>query len=118
MDAMTNTSSDVTSFGQDNVQASMRSGQIWMAGCQTIGQSVAAATHSHFAQVMSSCTAMSEAKTFVEALEMQKALMPTSIENAVASTGKITGANLVQESRAPVTACLTVSQGRSGPHAI
>ena len=120
MDTMTNTTSDATSLGQDNVQALMKSGQIWMTGCQSIGQAVSTATQSQLAQMMSGWTAMTGAKSFAEVLVMQKAMIHNSIESAIASTGKITGATMavVQESMAPVTACMTVATAPFGIKAL
>ena len=111
MDIMMKTSGDITSFGQDNVQALMRSGQIWMDGCQSIGQSVATSTQAHVETIMSSWKAMSGVKSLKEALDMQKSLMHSSVENFVHNTGTITGAAmaLVEESMAPITACMTTA---------
>ena len=84
MDAMTTMSGDATSFGQDIVQALTKSGQIWIAGCQTIEQAVAAATRSQIVHLMASWTAVSGARSFA------------------------------QDSMAPVTACLTGAVGSFG----
>ena len=111
MDMTTTTGSDVTSIGLDNAQAFLKSGQIWTSGCHAIGQSVATATQAHVEHVMAGWTAMSGVKSFKEAMEMQSSLMRASVENAVASSGKITGATLtlVEESVAPLTACMTLA---------
>ena len=110
MDA-TKTNSEMISFSQDNSQAFMRSSQIWTSGCQAIGQTVVTAAQAQFEQMMSGWKAMSGAKSFKQAVEMQSNLVRSSVEHALASTGKITGATmtLVEETVAPLTTAMTIA---------
>ncbi len=114
VDTMMKTGSNMASFGQDHSSALMRAGQIWMSGCQAIGQTVAANSQAHVEQMMSGLKAMSGARSLKDAMEMQKALMRSSVESMLASTSTITGATmtLVEESMAPITATMSITAER------
>ncbi len=98
------------SFGQGNVEAMVKSGQIWAAGVQDLGKTVAATAQAQFDATVATVKAMTGVKSLKEAMDLQAALARTSVEKAVAETGKITDASLklAEQTMAPLAARVTL----------
>jgi phasin family protein len=108
---MTKTTEQVASFSQGNVEAIMRSGQVWAAGCQAISKTIASTAQAHLDQTMSLWKALISVRSLKEAMELQASLPHTSFETAFAEAGKLTDAStkLVKETMAPITEHITLS---------
>lgn len=98
------------SFGQGNIDAFVKSGQIWTAGVQDIGKTVAANAQAQLDATVATIKALTGVKSLKEALDLQAALARTSVEKAVAETGKLTDASLklAEQTMAPIAARVTL----------
>ena len=108
---LTKTASELTSFGQGNVEAIMRSGQIWAAGYQEISKAMAAAAQAHFDRTTSAWKALASVKSLKEAMDLRGRLTQTSFETAFAETGKLADASakLAEQAMAPITERVAVA---------
>lgn len=98
------------SFGQGNVEAIVKSSQIWTAGVQDIGKTVAANAQAQFDATVATIKAFTGVKSLKEVLDLQAALARSSVEKAVAETGKLTDASLklAEQTMAPIAARVTL----------
>ena len=111
MEKTMKTAEDFLAFGQSNMDAFVKSGQIWAAGVQDLSKQVAASAQASFDETMAAFKAMSGVKSPKDALDMQASLIRTNLEKAVAETGKITDASmkLAEQAFAPITAQMTAA---------
>jgi len=109
-DAM-KTAEDFLAFGQGNLDAFMKSSQIWAAGMQDISKQVAAMAQASFGETMATFQSLAAVKSPKDALDIQANLARTSFEKAAAETGKITDASLklAEQAMAPLTARLNLA---------
>jgi phasin family protein len=105
------TAEDMMAFGQGNVEALVKSGQIWAAGMQEIGRQFAASAQAHLDQTVSTFKALTSVRSLKEAVDLQSTLARTSMEKAVAESGKLTDASLklAEQTFAPITARMSVA---------
>lgn len=110
------TAEQFLSFGQGNVEAIVKSSQIWVAGVQDLSKHVAATAQAQLDQTVSAWKALAAAKSLKEALDLQTGLARTSLEKAVAETGKLTDASLklAEQAMAPITARVTLAVEKFG----
>ena len=110
------TAEDLMAFSQANIDAFMRSGQIWAAGVQDLGKHMASSAQAQLDQAMSTWKAMAGVKSVKEAVDMQAGLARATFEAAVNGTGKLTDVSLKlsEEAFAPITARLSVAAERFG----
>jgi phasin family protein len=108
---LTKTTAEITSFGQGNVEAIMKSGQVWAAGCQAISKTMAATAQAHLDQTMSTWKALVSVRSLKEAMDLRASLPHASFETAFAETGKLTDASmkLVEQTMAPITERVTLA---------
>jgi phasin family protein len=106
---LTKTTAEIASFGQGNVEAIIKSGQVWAAGWQDISKTMAAATQTHLDQSLSSWKALISVKSLKEAMDLQVRLAQTAFQTAFAETGKLTNASmkLAEQTIAPITERIT-----------
>lgn len=116
MDKAIKTAEELMSFGQGNLEAMVKSSQIWAAGVQDIGKQVAASAQAQVDQTMATLKALATAKSLKEAIELQSSLARASVEKAVAETGKLTDASmkLAEQTLAPLTARVSLAAERFG----
>ncbi len=102
---------DFVSFGQGNVEAMMKCGQIWAAGVQDLSKSFAATAQAHVDQTVSTWKALAGVKSMKEAIELQSSLTRTSMGAAVTETSKLTDASmkLMEQTMAPITERVTLA---------
>jgi hypothetical protein len=110
MDKAMKSAEEFLSFGQGNVEAMVKSGQIWAAGVQDIGKTVAATAQAQFDATVSTIKALTAVKSLKEAIDLQAQLARSSVETAVAETGKLTDASLklAEQTMAPIAARVTL----------
>ncbi len=106
MEKTMKTAEDFLAFGQSNMDAFVKSSQIWAAGVQDISKQVAATAQASFDETMAAFKAMAAVKTPKDALDLQANLVRSSLEKAVSETGKVTDASLklAEQVFAPITA--------------
>jgi len=105
------TTQEFLAFGQGNLDAFMKSSQIWAAGVQDISKQFAAMAQSGFDETMATFQSLAAVKSPKDALDIQANLARTSLERAAAETGKITDASLklAEQAMAPITARMSLA---------
>lgn len=105
---------ELVSFQQGNIEAVIKSGQIWAAGVQDLGRLVAASVQAQIDETVGTVKALSGVKSLREAVELHSTLARSSVEKAVAEGGKLTDASfkLAEQTWAPITARFTLAAER------
>lgn len=116
MDKAVKTAEEFVSFGQGNFEAMMKAGQIWVAGVQDIQKAVSATAQAQVEAALGTFKALSGVKSLKEAMDLQTSLARSSLETAVAETGKLTDASvkLAEQAMAPITARVTLAVEKFG----
>ncbi len=116
MEKVMKSAEDFVSFGQGNVEAFVKSGQIWAAGVQTLSKSFAATAQAQVDAAVSTMKALASVKSLKDAVDLQTTLARSSVETVVAETGKLTDASmkLAEETFAPITARVTLAVEKFG----
>jgi phasin family protein len=98
-------------FGQGNVEALLKSGQIWAAGVQDLSKQLAATVQANLDETMGSFKAFSGVKSVKDAIDLQATFARTAMEKAMAETGRMTDASLklAEQAMAPITARVTLA---------
>jgi phasin family protein len=106
MEKAMKTAEELVTFSQGNLEAMVKSGQIWAAGVQDIGKQFAANAQAQFDETMAIFKAMSSAKSLKDAFDLQAGLARTTLEKALAESGRLTDASvkLTEQAMAPLTA--------------
>ncbi len=110
------TAEEFVAFGQGNFEALVKSGQIWAAGMQDLGKQVAATAQAQFEETVSAFKAIAGAKSVKDALDVQATLARTTMEKALAESGRFTETSmkLTEQALAPVTARASVAVEKFG----
>jgi phasin family protein len=116
MDKAIKTAEEMVSFGQGNIEALLKSGQIWAAGVQDLGKHFAATAQAQMDETMATVKALSSVRSIKEAVELQTAMAKTTMEKLVAETGKLTDASmkLAEQTIAPITERVTLATEKFG----
>src|SRR5271165_5503370 len=111
MERAMKTAEELVAFSQGNVEACVKSGQIWAAGMQDLSKHVAASAQASLDETLSTFKAMTGVKSLKDAFDLQAGLARSSVEKAVAETGRITDASvrLAEQTFAPITARVTLA---------
>ncbi len=111
MEKAMKTAEELMAFSQGNLEAMVKSGQIWAAGVQDIGKQIAANAQASFDETMSAFKALTSAKSLKDALDLQAGLARTTLEKTLAELGKLTDASmkLTEQTLAPLTARVTLA---------
>jgi phasin family protein len=109
--SMMKTTEDFVAFGQANLEAFVKSGQIWSAGVQELTKQIASSAKASFDESVSTFKAMSTAKSVKEAMDLQSNFAKAALEKAMAESNKLTDASikLTEQTLAPITARVTVA---------
>jgi phasin family protein len=107
---------DIFAFGQGNVQAFVKSSQIWTAGVQDLSKAVAATAQAQLDHTFATVKALAAIKSVKEVVELQTNLARASVEKAVAETGKLTDASvkLAEQAWAPINERVTLAVEKFG----
>ena len=111
MEKAMKTAEELVAFGQGNLEAMVKSGQIWAAGMQDIGKQIAANAQASFDETMSAFKALTAAKSLKDAFDLQTSLARSTFEKTVTESGKLTDASvkLTEQALAPLTARFTLA---------
>ena len=106
---MMKSTEEFVAFGQANMEAFMKSGQIWAAGIQNLTKQMAATAKISFDESVSTFKAISTAKSVKEAFDLQSGFARTAFEKAMSESNKLTDASirLTEQTLAPITARVT-----------
>jgi phasin family protein len=105
------TAEDFVSFSQGNFEAVVKSSQIWAAGVQDISKQLAATAQASLEETLATFKALASVKSLKDAIDLQASLTRTTVEKALAESGKITDASfkLTEQALAPITARVTLA---------
>ena len=111
MEKAMKTAEELVSFSQGNLEALLKSGQIWAAGVQDLSKQVAATAQASFDETMSTFKAMTSVKSLKDAMDLQASLARATMEKTLAESGKLTDASfkLTEQAIAPITARVTLA---------
>ena len=115
-DSIMSTTEDFINHGQANVEAVMKSGQIWATGMQDLGRTFVESAQAQFDHTVATWKALAGTKSVKEAFDIQSTRARASLEKAVADTGRLTDASmkLAEQAMAPITARLSVATEKFG----
>ncbi len=111
MEKVMKSAEELVAFGQGNVEAFVKSSQIWATGMQDLSKHIAAAAQASMDESMASVKALTSVKSFKEAIDLQGSMAKTAMEKMVAETGKLTDASmkLAEQAMAPITARVSLA---------
>jgi phasin family protein len=111
MEKAMKTAEEFVAFGQGNVEAFVKSSQIWTAGAQDLSKQVAATAQSSFDDVMTTFKAMSSVKSLKDMFDLQANFARATLEKTMSESGKLTEASfkLTEQALAPITARMTLA---------
>jgi len=106
VDRAMKTAEQLAQFHQGNIEAVMKSGQIWASGLQDLSKHVASNAQATMEETMSTFRAMTGVKSLKEAFELQSSFARAAMEKALAESSKLTetGMKLAEQASAPITA--------------
>ena len=105
------TTEELVAFSQGNVEAIVKSGQIWVAGVQDLSKHMAAAAKASMEESMAAFKALTSMKSLKDAFELQSSFTRSAMEKSLAESGKLTDASmkLTEQALAPIAARVTVA---------
>jgi phasin family protein len=105
------TAEELVAFSQGNVEALMKSGQIWATGMQDLSKHIATAARASLEEGMSTFKALTTVKSLKDAFDLQTAFARSAVEKTITESGKITDASfkLTEQALAPLTARVTLA---------
>lgn len=106
MEKAMKTAEEMVTFGQGNIEAFTKSSQIWASGVQDLSKQVAATAQASLEETMNLFKSLGTVKSLKEAIDLQSSLTRSSLEKAMAESGKLTDASLklTEQAFAPITA--------------
>ncbi|MCB8879210.1 phasin family protein [Acidisoma cellulosilytica] len=116
---MTNTmktAEEMLAFSQGNVEAFIKSGQIWSAGLQDLSKQMASSAQSSYEEAMAAFKAMTTVKSLKEAVDLQVGLARSVMEKSVAESNKYTDASfkLAEQAISPISGRMTIAVEKFG----
>ena len=116
MEKAMKTAEELVTFSQGNLEAMVKSGQIWAAGVQDIGRQIAATAQASFDETLSAFKAITSAKSLKDAFDLQANLARATLEKTVSESGKLTDASmkLTEQAMAPLTARFSIAVEKFG----
>jgi phasin family protein len=111
MEKAMKTAEELVAFSQGNIEAFIKSSQIWSAGMQDLSKQVAATAQASFDETMATFKALSGVKSLKDAIDLQASLARATLEKTMAESGKLTDASfkLTEQTLAPITARVTLA---------
>lgn len=111
MEKVMKTAEELMAFSQGNVEAIMRSGQIWAAGVQDLSKQLAATAQASLDETMATFKALGSVKSLTDAIDLQAGLARATLEKTLSESGKFTDASLklTEQALAPITARVTLA---------
>jgi phasin family protein len=111
MEKAMKTAEELVAFSQGNVEAIVKSGQVWAAGVQDISKQLAATAQSSFEESMTTFKALSSVRSLKDAFELQASFARTTMEKTLSESGRLTDASmkLTEQAIAPLTARVSLA---------
>jgi phasin family protein len=116
---MTNTmktAEEMLAFSQGNVEAFIKSGQIWSAGLQDMSKQMATTAQANYEEAMAAFKALTTVKSLKEAVDLQVGLARSVMEKGVSESNKYTDASfkLAEQAIAPISGRMTLAVEKFG----
>ncbi len=110
------TAEEVVAFSQGNVEALIKSGQIWSTGLQDISKQMASSMQASYEEAMSAFKALTSVKSLKEAVDLQVGLARSAVEKSVTESSKYTDASfkLAEQALAPISSRVTLAVEKFG----
>ncbi len=104
------TAEQFITFGQGNVEALVKSGQIVATGMQDLSKQVAANAQAAVEESISTFRAMTSVKSFKEAMELQQSFARSAFQKAMSQTSALTEASfkLAEQAVQPLAGRMTI----------
>ena len=108
---MVKTAEELVIFGQGNVEAVIKSGQVLATGVQMLTKQMAATAQANLEETISTLKAIATARSVREALDLQAALARSTIEKAMTQSGQVAESTLKLTGQvvAPIASRLTLA---------
>lgn len=105
------TAEEVLAFSQGNVEAFIKSGQIWTAGLQDLSKQFATSAQSSYEEAVAAFKALTTVKSLKEAVDLQVGLARSVLEKGVSESNKYTDASfkLAEQAIAPISGRVTLA---------
>ena len=102
---------EMVAFGQGNVEAFVKSSQIWTAGLQDLSKQFAATAQANLDETMNAFKAFSGVKSLKDAIDLQTNFARSAFEKSMAESGKLTDASfkLTEQALAPISQRMTAA---------
>ena len=96
----------VLAFSQGNVEAMMKSSQIWASGLQDLSRQITATAQASFQDNVSMLRSLTAIRTLQDAVALQTSAARTAMEKAMAESTRLTETSmkLAEQASAPLTA--------------
>lgn len=116
MDKAIKTTEELVAFGQGNLEAFVKAGQIWAAGVQELSRTVAATAQAQLDETLATVKALAGVKSLKEAVDLQTTLARASAEKVATEASKLTdaGLKLAEQTWAPLTARVSLAVEKFG----
>jgi phasin family protein len=116
MDKAIKMTEELVTFGQGNLEAYMKAGQILNAGLQDLSKTVMASAQAQLDEGLAAIKALAGAKSVKEAADLQANYARTSLDKVMAENNKLTeaGLKLTEQYWAPLTARVTLAVEKFG----
>jgi phasin family protein len=110
------TAEEVVAFSQGNMEALMKSSQIWTTGLQDISKQMASSMQASYEEAVSAFKAMTSVKSLKEAVDLQVGLARSAVEKSVTESSKYTDASfkLAEQAIAPISSRMTLAVEKFG----
>jgi phasin family protein len=105
------TAEQLAHFHQANLEAFVKSSQIFATGLTDLAKHVATTSQANLDEAMSNFRAVTTAKSLKEAFDLQSGFARASVEKALSEGGKLTETSLklVEQAAAPLSARVTAA---------
>lgn len=105
------TPEEFVSFGQGNVEALVKSGQIFATGLQDLSKLMAASAQSSMDEAMSTFRALTGIRSIKDAVELQTTLARSAVEKTLAQTGQVAESSfkLAEQTFAPINSRMSLA---------
>ncbi len=111
VDRAMKTAEQFAEFQKGNMEAFIKSGQVFATGLQDLTKHVATTTQANFEEAIATFRQLTTVKSLREAFDLQSSYAKTSLEKALSESGKLTETSLklAEQVAAPLTARVNVA---------
>ena len=98
------TAEQLVTFGQGNVEAMVKSGQIVASGMQELAKQMAATTQASLGEMVNTFRALTTVRSFKDAVDLQASFARSTLEKTLAGTGQVaeTSFKVAEQAIAPI----------------